>query len=341
MELRKDPITRSWVLIGDAEPAPPPAQTCIYCPGNDALAPRAIYSLPFENKSGAVRVFPHPRPLYTIEGKPDRRADGFYDKMRTVGAHEIIIESSDHDRQLCLAEEPDIAHLLRCWALRIEDLKKDVRFKYVAVFKNQGPLAGQEIKHPHSELIASPYIPRRVLYELRACREYYSRKERCVVCDMERQEEQYGLRVVDISGGFLAICPFASRVPYELWIIPRYHHSSFESDVLNRSDPTELAGILRRCLARLEQVTDAYHLVLHTSPNANVRRDISGNWRTLIEDYHWHIEIMPIAQSQMKSYSLKETYYCPTSPETAAAHLKDLPSSRERLPQRRLEFQST
>lgn len=338
MELRKDPITRSWVLTGDAEAPQAGSPSCLYCEGSDHL-PQPIYSLPYEHRPGAVRVYPHPRPLYTIEGRAERRAEGIYDKMRTVGAHEVILESPDHESRLSAADERDIAHLLRCSALRIDDLKRDMRFKYITVFKNQGAIAGQDIKHPHSELTASPFIPRRILYELRSSQEYFARKERCVFCDIERQEEQQGVRVVDISGNFLALCPFASRVPYELWVIPRYHHSSFEADLLHRAENTELAGILRRCLARLEQLTDAYHLVLHTSPNTIARKEVPGHWATLEDDYHWHIEILPIAPTQTKSYSLKEVYYCPTSPESAAARLKDLPSGRELLPQRTLEFQ--
>jgi UDPglucose--hexose-1-phosphate uridylyltransferase len=241
-----------------------------------------------------------------------------------VGAHEIIIESPDHHSLLSTAEECDIACLLKCWAVRIDDLKKDARFKYITVFKNQGKVAGQELTHPHSELTATPFVPRRILYELRASQEYYGRKERCVFCDIERQEEQQGLRVVDISGNFLALCPFASRVPYELWIIPRYHASSFETDLLHRTDASELAGILRRCLARLEQVTDAYHLVLHTSPNTNVRAEVPGYWSTIADDYHWHIEILPIVESRSKSYSIKEVYFNPLEPEAAAEQLRAL-----------------
>ena len=340
MELRKDPITRSWVLNGDSEPSQLVCQPCPYCPGNESLTGPPIYSLSLDSRE-PIRVFPHPRPLYTIEGRAELRAEGLYDKMRPVGAHEVIIENSDHNARLSFAEEADISRLLRCWAVRIDDLKNDIRFKYITVFKNQGSVAGQEVKHPHSELTATPFIPRRILYELRSSQEYFQRKERCVICDIERQEEQQGVRVVDISGNYLAICPFASRVPYELWIIPRYHESSFEADLLRRGEAMELAGILRRCLARLEQLTDSYHLVLHTSPNTKSRREIPGYWSTIEDDYHWHIEILPIAQKQTKSYSIKETYFCPTSPETAAARLKNLPASREVLPQRHLEFQPT
>jgi len=339
MDLRKDPITKSWVLIGDDDSRLPAPLSCPYCPGNEGLTCPPIYSMPPDGRSGGIRVFPHPRPLYQIEGKVERRADGIYDKMRTVGAHEVIVESPDHQSRLSGAPEADISHLLECWAWRIDDLKNDTRFKYITVFKNQGEVAGQQIKHPHTELTATTFIPRRILYELRASQEYYRMKERCVLCDIENQEEQQGLRVVDLSAGFLALCPFASRVPYELWILPRYHHSSFEADLLRRRDSIELAGLLRRCLARLEQVTDAYHLVLHTSPNTRARSEVAGYWTTLDDDYHWHIEILPITEKQSKSYSIKEVYYCPMAPETAAARLKDLPIRPDLRPQEALGSQ--
>src|SRR4051812_28782871 len=182
MELRKDPITRSWVLTGDMEPSLSSNQPCLYCVGNETLAAQPIYSIPFANRPGGVRVFPHPRPLYRIEGRPERRAELIYDKMRTVGAHEIIIENPDHHSRLSTADDRDVAAMLTCWAARIDDLKKDIRFKYITVFKNQGRVASQELTHPHSELTATPFVPRRILYELRASQEYYGRKERCVFC---------------------------------------------------------------------------------------------------------------------------------------------------------------
>jgi UDPglucose--hexose-1-phosphate uridylyltransferase len=338
MELRKDPITKSWVLIGDEEAYQPSAQLCPYCPGNEALTSPPICILPVDGQPAGIRVFPHPRPLYQIEGKIERRAEGLYDRMRALGAHEVIVESPNHNSRLSISEEWEIAQLLECWAVRIDDLKRDIRFKYVTIFKNQGEVAGQEIKHPHTELTATPFIPRRILYELRASQEYFGMKERCVMCDIERQEEQQGVRIVDISSSFVALCPFASRVPFELWILPRYHHSSFEADIRRHGNPTELAAMLKRCLVRLEHLTDAYHLVLHTSPNTNARMEVAGYWKTISDDYHWHIEILPITEKKTKSYSIKEVYHCSMSAETAAARLKDLPTSPELVPQRELGF---
>ncbi|MBI3934898.1 MAG: galactose-1-phosphate uridylyltransferase, partial [Acidobacteria bacterium] len=289
MELRKDPITRSWVLIGNGERVLPSESACPYCLGNEASLLQPILSVPWEGRPGGVRVFPHPHPLYRIEGSADRRADGIYDRMRSLGAHEVIVESPDHDSTLSAAPESEVVSLLRCWALRIADLKNDLRFKYITVFRNRGDLAGQQIRHPHSELTATTFIPRRILYELRSAKEYYEMKERCVFCDIQQQEEQQGLRVVDLTPRFVAVCPFASRVPFEVWILPRYHHSSFEADLLRHPDQTELAGILQRTLARLEQLTQDYHLVLHTSPNTRARTELGSYWTTIDEDYHWHI----------------------------------------------------
>ena len=154
------------------------------------------------------------------------------------------------------------------------------------------------------------------------------------------EEGLTGIRVVDLSRNYLAVCPFASRVPYELWILPRYHHSNFEVDLLRHRDRTELAGLLRRSLARLERVTDAYHLVLHTSPNTSSRPEINGYWTTIADDYHWHIEILPITEKRTKSYSIKEVYCCALPPERAAARLKELPTSRQVWPQSKLAFQT-
>lgn len=341
MELRKDPITRSWVLIGDGETSELGGPSCPYCPGNEPLASPPILSLPLDGRHGGIRVFPHPRPLYRIEGDADRSAEGIYDKMRSLGAHEIIVETPDHHSLLSTRPDSEVVPLLESWALRIADLKKDLRFKFVTVFKNVGEPSGQQIRHPHSELTATTFIPRRILYELRASQEYFQTKERCVLCDIIRQEEQEALRVVDLSRQYVAICPFASRVPYELWILPRYHHSSFEADLLRHGENlVELAGMLRRSLARLEHLTDSYHLVLHTSPNTHARSEIAGYWTTIEEDYHWHIEILPITERRSKSYSIKEVYYCSLYPEVGAERLKALPTVREQFPQKVLEFQT-
>lgn len=320
MELRKDPITRSWIVVGHREEIPVPEEPCPLClAANDAS--RHIFRVPGDG-SAPVVVFPHLDPLYRIEGELARKPEGIYDKMRPVGAHEIVLEAPDHNRELGDLSDAEIERVLYAFAHRIQDLKRDLRFKYVTVFKNCGPLAGAEWTHSHSQVIATTFVPRRILYELRAARDYFQQKERCVFCDIVRQEERKGQRVVDSQGEYVAFCPYASRVPYETWVMGRKHNHAFESP-RTTANRRNLAALLRRVIRRIQRVTHDYHLVLHTSPNTlQTKGELSDYWRTIAEDYHWHIEILPILEKRSKSYSIKEVYFNAVLPEAAAEQLR-------------------
>ena len=326
MELRKDPITRSWVITGDEVPEtlPRAENFCRFCP-DSPTPPQLVSNVPgTQGLAWTARAVVHPTPLYRIEGDPGRRGDGIYDRMRSVGAHEVLLEHPKHDRQLWNASDAEIEQFLLLAAQRIQDLKRDGRFKYVSIFKNHGASAGQEFEHPHSELTATTFVPRRVLYELRACRQYFKQKERCVFCDIISQELQQNQRLVELRGDFIALCPYAPRVPYEIWILPRTHEAAFERFGLNRPGTLrDLAALLRRTLQRIRTITEDFHLVLHTSPNSLHPSASLGYWKTLDEDYHWHIEIMPILASKAKSYTFKEVYYSPLSSETAVKRLRE------------------
>jgi len=326
MELRKDPITRSWVITGDMPEAPRPAHGfCRFCPESDdqqqIVATRASVSY----SPWSARAVVHPNPIYHIEGDPARRGVGIYDSMRTVGAHEVIVENARHDRQLWSATPEEIEQFLLLAADRIRDLKNDHRLKYVTVSKDFGPLSGQEFDHPCSQIIGATFVPRRVLYELRAAREHFAHKERCVFCDIISQELHDKQRVIESSGAFLAMVPYAPRVPYETWIIPQDHDAHFERAAQKPGAMLELAGLLRRTLNRILVVADAFHMVLHTAPNTQHKSKVLNYWRTIDEDYHWHIEIMPLISGKAKPYSFKEVYFTPVSPETAAAKLRQAP----------------
>ncbi len=315
----------SWVIFDDAGETSLEQEPCPLCPGGEALAPTTIYSFPFNDPDWQVRVTPHLHPLYRVEGDAQRRAEGLYDKMRSIGAHELIVETREHNLALSRQSDENVAQVLAAYVQRLSDLKNDRRFRYIAVFRNQGKSAGQDLDHPHSEVTATPFIPRRVAYELRSAQRYFNLKERCLFCDMVRQELAEPVRTVDSDGGFVAFCPFASRVPYETWILPIYHHSRFENDLISWDTQLRLARFLKGILQRLESVSPAYHLVLHTSPNTNVRYEHSASWQTLQDDYHWHFEILPVIASKSKPYSLKEVYYNPLPPEAAAEQLRAQP----------------
>ena len=133
------------------------------------------------------------------------------------------------------------------------------------------------------------------------------------------------MRVVEIRGDYMAFCPYAPRVPYETWIMPRSHESAFERTGSHRAwaAVTDLAALLRRTLRRIRTVTEGFHLVLHTSPNSQASdRSTLGYWKTLDDDYHWHIEILPVVEAKARSYTFKEIYYSPVTSETAVKRLR-------------------
>jgi UDPglucose--hexose-1-phosphate uridylyltransferase len=320
MEIRRDPITQSWVVLGQSENLDETAASCPFDGAHIDKRP-AILSLPSEG-AWQVRVIAHPDPLYRIEGEPSRLAEGMYDKMGALGAHEVVIETPHHDRRMSQFSDEEIDRVLSAWATRISDLKKDPRFKYVTVFKNQGALAGDEWSHAHSQVTATIFVPRRIKYELNSASEWFRERERCIFCDVVRQDEKNGKRIVDVQGDYYAICPYASRVPYEMWLLHRKHNHLYEQPRPG-SNRRQLAALLGRVLRRLEKIAPAFHMVVHTAPNTRSKKgELAGYWKTLAEDFHWHIEILPILEKRSKSYSIKEVYFNAMMPETAAAQLR-------------------
>lgn len=326
MELRKDPITRSWVITGDDSEGVIKDAVCPFCPEGGRQLQVISYVPSANGNPWAARAVVHPHPIYRIEGEPERAGNGLYDRMQAVGAHEVIVENGRHDRHLWTADDREVEEYLALCAARIEDLKKDARFKYVTVFKNFGTSSGQGHDHPTTEIVATTFVPRRVLYELRAAREHYRVKERCVFCDIIAQEQQQKLRLVELRGDFIASCPYAPRVPYETWIAPRMHEAYFERSAGKAGGLRDLAAILRRTLCRIRSVADGFHMVLHTSPNTIHRSETLGYWKTIEDDYHWHIEILPILGPKDKSYTFKEVYSSQVTPESAAARLREAPT---------------
>jgi UDPglucose--hexose-1-phosphate uridylyltransferase len=326
MELRKDPITRSWVITGDDVPDTSPRLEpfCRFCADSPQPA-QLIANMPgLQGAPWSARSVVHPTALYHIEGEPGRRGEGLYDRMRPVGAHEVLVENPRHDRNLWNASDSDLEQFLLLAAQRIQDLKRDSRFKYVSIFKDYGASAGQEFEHPTSQLTGTTFVPRRVLYELRAAREYFEQKQRCVFCDILSQDVRQDQRIVETRGDYVAAGPYAPRVPYETWILPLTHEAAFERMAFYRPGAMrDLGVLLRRTLQRIRTITEDFHLVLHTSPNSLHASGSLGYWKTIDEDYHWHIEILPVLAGKSKSYTFKEVYYSPLSSESAVKRLRE------------------
>ncbi len=326
-ELRKDPIIGRWVIISTERgqrPSDWPGESkeklggfCPFCPGNEDKTPPEIFSIRPKsmeaNTTGwQLRVVPNKFPALQIEGELQRRGRGVYDLMNGIGAHEVIIETPDHYREFNDYSIEQIENVLLAYQSRILDLKKDKRFKYILIFKNHGRSAGASLEHSHSQLIVTPIVPKNVLEELDGAKRHFNLKERCIFCDIIRQEIDSDKRVVTQTDNFIAITPFAARFPYEVWILPQGHSSHFEN--VERNHYTELAAMLKDVLSRLSKALEAppYNFVIHTSPIQD------GD----LDEYHWHIEVIP-KLTKVAGFEWGSGFYInPTPPETACAHLR-------------------
>jgi UDPglucose--hexose-1-phosphate uridylyltransferase len=337
-ELRKDPIIGRWVIVA-TERARRPDQfsgkgqeeatekPCPFCEGKESQTMPEIYAIrpksPTPNSSGwEVRVVPSVTPFLRIEGDLDRRGKGLYDVMNGIGAHEIIIESNQHIGNMADLSEDQISKVVTCYIDRINDLERDRRFKYALVFKNHGWIAGGgRLKHSRSQLIATPVNPKRVKEELVGARQYYEHHERCIFCDIIKQEIESKDRLILDSDGFIAITPFASRFPFEVWILPKKHSCDFVN--LDMNSRMGLARAMKKVLAKLKKGLNdpAYNYILHTAP---FRRQKGGYWRSIDSDYHWHIEIMPRLTRVAGFEWGKGFYICPMTPEAAAKFLREV-----------------
>jgi UDPglucose--hexose-1-phosphate uridylyltransferase len=246
-----------------------------------------------------------------------------YDKMNGIGAPEVIIETPLHDNAFIKRPLERVVELLETYQKRILDLSKDVRLLYMMVFKNVGESAGASLSHPHSQLIATPIIPKRVREEVTSSFEYYNCKTRCVYCDIVREEKRFGSRIAYENVSFISICPFASRFPFEVWLIPKRHMSSYTQ--LTTQEMFELAECFSVTMKRLAKALGEpqYNWMLHTEPNNSVSRKV---WPDIEEHYHWHFEIIP-KLTRIAGFEWGTGFYInPTAPEDAASFLREADS---------------
>jgi UDPglucose--hexose-1-phosphate uridylyltransferase len=327
-ELRKDPIMGRWVIISTERARRPSdfphtaegrkRHECAFCGGHEGETPPEV--LAYRTNGGApnspgwsVRVVPNKFPALRIEGDLGRRGEGIFDMMNGIGAHEVIIETPDHTCDLAQLGEPHIEEVLWSYHDRVHDLAKDPRFRYILIFKNHGAEAGASLEHTHSQLIALPIIPLNVAEELHGAREYYEHKERCVFCDLIRQEHEQQVRLVAENEEFITVCPFAPRFPLETWILPKRHGSSFEH--VTKHEYRNLARAMKDLLRRLNAALNEppYNFVIHSSPV----REPDASY------YHWHLEVMP-KLTRVAGFEWGTGFYInPMPPEDAARHLRD------------------
>jgi UDPglucose--hexose-1-phosphate uridylyltransferase len=320
-ELRKDPTRSRWVLVRP-KPRPESDGECPYCPGTESLTTEiAAYrdnGSPPGGPGWTVRVVPAADPYFRIERELIREGVGMFDTITPRGAGELILDSPRHDDTLATMEPSQIEAVLWMYRDRILDLKRDSQIRDILVLRHHKK-PGVPPHHPYSRVTAIPIVFDDTRRELREAREYYQYKRRCLYCDMLRQEIAVEERVIKMTPAFVALVPYAARAPLETWILPRQHGCAYE-EAMTPQTAGDLARLLSQYFRTLAKGLGdpGYEMVLHNAPNLK-SRILQGDWATIRDDYHWHIEVVgnPERTNRVGGIFVNEK-----PPETTAAELR-------------------
>lgn len=325
-QIRKDPVVDRWVIIsterakrpGDFS-LPPVAKKggfCPFCEGNEGTTPPETYSLRNSGKPDEpgwrVRVVPNKFPAISNEGTPTRTSNGIYEMIEGCGAHEVIVETTNHDVELPDLPIAQFADVMSTYRSRILKLKADPRIEFIMIFKNSGLLAGASLEHSHTQLVGLPIVPVAISEELESSKRHFDKNRRCLFCDMIGSESGAKARIVMEDANYIAFCPYAPRFPFESWVFPKFHESNFES-----MDDAEIKPFSSFFKGVIEKYTDTlgavpYNFMLHTAPTK-----AAG-----LKYFHWHIEITPCL-TQIAGFERGTGFYInPTPPEDAAKALR-------------------
>ncbi|HAA85483.1 MAG TPA: galactose-1-phosphate uridylyltransferase [Kosmotogaceae bacterium] len=328
-ELRKDPIMKRWVIIATERAKRPhdfvgtkEEASSSFCPfdyGNEHTTPPEILAFrPADTEKDSpgwwVRIVANKFPALDPEAEPDKFGHGMYDVIKGFGTHEVIVETPDHKANLATLPYKQVKEVIWAYRERYKALEKDPRVRYVLIFKNHGKDAGASLEHSHSQLIATPIVPKRVMEEIEGSREYFAFRDRCIFCDMANQERLEGTRIVEENDDFVAFAPFASRFPFETWILPRVHQYNFGSIEADQID--RFAAILKSVLLRIYTALDnpPYNFMLHTGISGE-----EGN-----QYYHWHLEIVP-RLTRVAGFEWGSGFYInPVPPEDVGRYLREV-----------------
>jgi UDPglucose--hexose-1-phosphate uridylyltransferase len=328
LEWRRDPITGVWVIIAprrlerpydfDAGEEEGRSYPCVFCEGMEGCTPDAVFCLQDESGRWRVRVVPNKFPALEQEGKLFWEKEGLlYEKMGGFGVHEVIVETPEHYASFVEFPLDQMERVVYTYRERMRTWEKEERLRYCLIFKNQGMQAGASMFHPHSQLIATPVVPKRVEEELLRALDFYSREHRCVFCALMEEEGRIKTRLVFQNKHFLALVPYAARFSYEVWILP-LKHSAYFTEV---EELTSFAEALQVVLQALAEALGkpVFNFVFHGAPYRRSPEDEGHRFY-----YHWHLEIIPFPV-RMAGFEWGTGFYInPMTPEKAASVLRQL-----------------
>lgn len=329
-ELRQDIVTGNWVVHATERAMRPTdfevrrvahktnPQDCPFCPGNEVMTPLELFAVRPKgsepNTPGwEVRVVPNKYPAFS-EVEVLRGARDLFQRRQAEGLHEVIIHTPEHSLTLATMPCEKVELVLRVYRLRYHAASLDPIVRYVHIIVNHGFEGGASLEHSHSQLFGVPIIPALVQQELAGASWYEKSRGECVFCAIASKELEAGERVIFQSEHFVVIAPFASRYPFEVWIIPLSHGESYVT--ASDDELSDLAQVLKDVLRRFSDGfgDPPYNYYIHSAP-------VDGSEHPY---YHWHIELMP-RLSTIGSFEIgTQMMINTTTPEVAASFLSSL-----------------
>jgi UDPglucose--hexose-1-phosphate uridylyltransferase len=328
-ELRQDPTTREWVVIaanrgqrprnvGEGRTQLPPGVVydpdCPFCPGNERMAPPAIAIYGgYEANSWQARVVPNKYPIFSWADPESARDRGtFFKAMAGNGVHEVVVETPRHSHPMSRMDDGEISLVLRVYRDRYQALRRESGVKSILIFRNQGRAAGASLEHPHSQIVAASSIPPALRRREVVARAFFDETGRCLYDVLIDEESRAGTRIILESSAFIAFAPFASRVPFETWIVPRSPGATF-GDITEAGLPG-LANLLRIMLAKLRTALEDPAITFVVYSASSGEKSASS--------YRWHLVILPRLTTMGGFEWGAGTYVNMVTPEDAAESLR-------------------
>ena len=330
-QLRQNPATKEWVIIAIERAKRPEefqlpeikdgtenTKTCPFCEGNEHLTPDELLAFrTYGTKPGTpgwwIRVVPNKYPALIPTGDVKRmQFEEYFRYMDGVGSHEIVVEGTDHNKSMATMDQKQVEEIFLAYKARYAALKKDTRFENILIFKNHGREAGTSIRHPHSQIIAIPITPNHIRHYIEEAMRYFDDHGECVYCETLKKEKTQE-RVVMETENFIAFVPFAARSPFEIWVLPKKHYSSYEC--ITEMETKELGYIMKQTLGKLYKglKDPGYNFIILSAPCHEED----------LEYFHWYIQIIPRV-AQVAGFELGTGIYINTViPEEAAKFLRE------------------
>ncbi|MDI6865405.1 galactose-1-phosphate uridylyltransferase [Thermodesulfovibrio yellowstonii] len=293
-ELRLNLITNDWVIMIGRETSPRDyvvkekrklpefVESCPFCPGNEIYTPSEVYRIRDE-KGWRIRIVPNKYAVLSGDMEKIRSEDGLRKTITGTGLHEVIIESPLHNLTTAIMPVSQIKDVLQTYKERFLAFYSDRRIEHVIIFKNQGPLSGTTIQHPHSQIVGLPIVPFQIRERTAKAMHFFDSTGECIFCKTLDEELSCSIRIICNTEHFVSFIPYASLSPFHIWIFPKRHSGSFAT--IKENEIWDLAFNLKSTMAKLYYGLENpdFNLVLRSGSIAESE----------LEYLHWYISIVP------------------------------------------------